>query len=161
MAWHQSHQKTCQIQSCIAYQKLKNPSYFSSSKCKALSAFLPKHFINLCAWKILSRVHICELRISTSTRPSKSAGNKHEVSTSASKRKRSILWLSCLFRCQNGDFQTFVNFEKNKTQLNLWMLFLKITYHRGCLGKISKNREFLECRRILENYRNQLSRTFV
>ena len=68
MAWHQ-------IQSCIAYQKLKNPSYFSSSKCKAVSAFQ----------NILSiYVHICELRIRTSTRPST--------------RKRSILSLSCLFR---------------------------------------------------------------
>ena len=74
---------------------------FSSSKCKAVRAFLPKHFINLCAWSILSLVHICELRVSTSTRPSTSVGYMHEVSTSASTstRKRSILWLSCLFRC--------------------------------------------------------------
>ena len=43
---------------------------------------------------------------------------------------------------QHCVFQTSLDFEKNKTLLNLSMYFSKMTYHRLYLGKIWKNRWF-------------------
>ena len=53
-------------------------------------------------------------------------------------------------------FSTFLNFEKSKTKLDLFMLFWKIGHQIDYFGKIKINSKFRPCRRILDFYSNWL-----
>ena len=57
---------------------------------------------------------------------------------------------------QNGDFQTFLDFEKTRALWDLLIVFSKITHKRLYLGKIWRKWKFWNCRRILDIYRNWL-----
>ena len=57
---------------------------------------------------------------------------------------------------QNGDFQTFLDFEKTRALWDLLIVFSKITHWRLYLGKIWRKWKFRNCRRILDIYRNWL-----
>ena len=53
-------------------------------------------------------------------------------------------------------FSTFLNFEKSKTKLDLFMLFSKIGHQIDYFGKIKRNSKFQPCRRTLDIYSNWL-----
>ena len=53
-------------------------------------------------------------------------------------------------------FQTLPDFERNEKLLKLLMLFLKILYYRGYLGKIWRNSKFHDWRPILHSSRHRL-----
>ena len=59
-------------------------------------------------------------------------------------------------KCQNGEFQTLLDFEKNRALLNLLKWFSKIIHYWLYFSKIKKISKFFEWPRIFDIYRNQL-----
>ena len=52
------------------------------------------------------------------------------------KENASFYSISAATGSQNGVFRTFLDFEKTKAILELWIVFSKITHYRGYLSKI-------------------------